>query len=124
MFKKWRQRKQFKKEQELWWSIPEEWYFDVEYHTDDSCHSQHIYFASLKAAHYWSKTSNVYIVAVTDRQGNRIVTDWTGYTGAGSISLWNNMGRSVLYLRDGHNDLWIPRTSKYAKFAKEKKCIY
>ena len=126
MFKKWRQRKQFKKDQELWQSIPEEWYFDVEYHTDISSYSQHLYFASLKAAQYWyfTESSHIYIVAVTDRQGNRIITDWTGYTGTGSITLSNDMGKSVLYLRDGHNDLWLPRTNKRVKIAKEKKCIY
>lgn len=126
MFKKWRAYRRFKKEQELWQSIPDEWYFDVEYHTDSSCYSQHLYFASLKAAQYWyfTESANVYVVAVTDRQGNRIITDWTGYTGAGSISLWNDMDRSVLYLRNGHNDLWLPRSNKRAKTAKEKKCIY
>ena len=125
MFKKWREHKQFKKERELWQSIPDEWYFDVEYHIDDSCYTQHMKFPSLKSAEYWCSTNQgIYVLAVTDRQGNRIITDWTGYTGAGSISLWNNMDRSVLYLRDGHNDLWLPRTNKRAKNAKEKKCIY
>lgn len=125
MFKKWRQRKQFKKDQELWQSIPEEWYFDVEYHDNFSCYSHHLQFSSLKAAHYWYiTTAGVYLVAVTDRQGNRIITDWTGYTGAGSIALSNDMGKSVLYLRDGHNDLWLPRTNKRVEIAEEKKCVY
>lgn len=125
MFKKWREYKQFKEERELWESIPDEWYFDVEYYVDESCYAQHMKFSSLKAAEYWCFTSRgIYVLAVTDRQGNRIITDWTGYTGAGSISLWNDMDRSVLYLRDGHNDLWLPRTNKRAKNAKEKKCIY
>ena len=121
MFKKWKLRKQFKKERELWESIPDEWYFDVEYYTDDSCYTKHMHFSSLKGAEYWYSTSQgVYILVVTDRQGNRIITDWTCYSGAGSISLWNSMDRSVLYLRDGHNDLWLPRTNKRAKNAKEK----
>ena len=125
MFKKWREYKRFKKEQELWQSIPDEWYFDVEYYTDDSCYAQHMKFSSLKAAEYWCLTSQgIYVLIVTDRQGNRIITDWTNYIGAGSISVWNDVDRSVLYLRDGHNDLWIPRTNKRAKNAKEKKCIY
>ena len=125
MFKKIKTRRRFEKEQELYWSLPNEWYFDVEYHNNFSCYSHHLQFSSLKDAHYWYiTTSGVYLVAVTDRQGNRIITDWTGYTGAGTIDLWNNWGRSVLYLRDNHNDLWLPSSNPRAKNAKQKKPIY
>lgn len=117
MFKKFRAYLAAQKRRADYLNINDTWYFDIEYHTNFSCYSQHIQFASLRDAEYWYyKTSGVYPVALTDRQGNRIITDWMGMSGAGTIKLWNDMDRSVLDLREERNDLWLPNTNKRTKY--------
>lgn len=116
-------RKTIERKQEEYWNCKGFWYFCIEYYKDFANTPSHMYFESLRDAEYWAKTDrhSSYILCVTDRQGNRIITDWTGYTGAGSIDLWTNcMGRQVLDLRENRNDLWVPQDSKRAKGANEK----
>jgi hypothetical protein len=117
-----RKKKMFKQEQEVYWDCTGEWYFKIEYYEDFSTTPSYMYFESLRDAEYWARTDRhaSYILCLTDRQGNRIITNWTGFTGGGAISSWtNSMGRQVLDLREGHNDLWVPQNSKRAKNAKE-----
>lgn len=97
------------------------WYFDIEYQEDWSSTTSHMYFESLRNAEFWARNARFcYILCITDRQGNRILTDYSSYAGAGTINMWTNlMGRSVLDLRKGHNDLWVPKDSKRARGATE-----
>lgn len=118
-----RKNRMLKREREMYWECSGEWYFRVEYYEDFANTPSYVYFESLRDAEYWAKTDRraSFILCVTDRQGNRIVTDWTGYTGAGTVDLWTNvMGRQVLDLRKGHNELWIPSNSPRAKEVKAK----
>lgn len=118
MFKKFRAYLAAQKMHADYLNINDTWYFDIEYHRTTGCYSKHVRFASLRDAEYWYyHTRNISVVALTDRQGNRIITDWTGMSGAGTIKLWNDMDRSVLDLREEHNDLWLPNTNKRAKYA-------
>jgi len=116
-------KRMLERERENYWDCSGEWYFKVEYHEDFAPAPSYMYFESLRDAEYWARTDRraSFILCVTDRQGNRIVTDWTGYADAGTVNLWTNvMGRQVLDLRKGRNNLWIPKDSKRAKNAKEK----
>ena len=115
-----KKRRQFERERDEYLSCESVWYFDVEYYEDWSNHPTHMKFESLRAAEYWVKTSNCVsgIVCVTDRHGNRIVTDWTGYAGAGTMKVWTQaMKRCVLDLREGCNTIWVPDTDRRAKNA-------
>lgn len=117
-----RKKRMFEREREEYWDCAGEWYFKVEYHEDFANTPSYMYFESLRDAEYWARTDRraSFIMCVTDRQGNRIVTDWTGYAGAGTIDLWTNtMGRQVLDLRKGRNNLWVPKGSPRAKGANE-----
>lgn len=118
-----RKKKVFEKEQEQYWSCAGVWYFKVEYFEDWANSPSYMYFESIRDAEYWYRHAShiSMIVCLTDRQGNRIVTDWTGYAGAGTINMWTNcMGRQVLDLREDYNALWVPNDSKRAKNANEK----
>ena len=117
-----RKKKMINRQQEEYQSCKSVWYFCVEYHEDFANTPSFMYFESLRDAEYWAKTDRhaSFILCVTDRQGNRIVTDWTGYASAGTVDLWTNtMGRQVLDLREGRHYLWVPKDSKRAKEAKE-----
>ena len=107
------------REQEAYWACKRFWYFRVEYFVGMASATSFMYFDSIHDAEYWYKNTRcVSLLALTDRQGNRIITDWTGMSGVGTIKLWTDMGRQVLDLRNGHNDLWVPSDSKRAKEAK------
>lgn len=115
------EKKAFEYEQKKYLECESVWYFRIEYHLEfGGVH--YVYFDSIREAEYWARTADreIWIACLTDRQGNRIVTDWTGYAGAGSVDLWTNtMGRQVLDLREGKNNLWVPKDSKRAKEAKK-----
>lgn len=118
-----RKKKILEHECKAYWDCKSEWYFRVEYHKDFASTPSYMYFESLRDAEYWARTDRhaSFILCVTDRQGNRIITDWTGYTGAGTISLWTDtMGRQVLDLREGRNNIWVPNNSPRAKNANKK----
>ena len=118
-----RKKKAFEKEQKQYLSCTGVWYFKVEYFEDWADSPSYMYFESIRDAEHWYKHTNhiSMIVCLTDRQGNRIITDWTGYAGAGTVDVWTNcMGRQVLDLREGRNNLWVPKDSRQAKNAQEK----
>jgi len=96
------------------------WYFRIEYYENWCGNPKFMYFESLRDAEYWIKNTSGLdlILCLTDRQGNRILTDWIG-SGAGPVNLWTDvMGRQVLDLRKGENVLWVPANSIRAKKAK------
>ena len=118
-----RKKRMLKREREMYWECSGEWYFCVKYFEDFANTPSCMYFESLRDAEYWAKTDRraSFILSVTDRQGNRIITDWTSHTDTNSIELWNNLtGRQILDLRKGHNELWVPSNSPRAKEVKVK----
>ena len=120
-----KKRRVLERQQREYYECESIWYFDVEYYEDIDIHPHHMKFNSLQDAEYWVKHSGCVscVCVVTDRMGNRIITDWSGYTGAGTIKLWTEtMGRSVLDVRTGHNELWVPSTDKRAKNAHKRVC--
>lgn len=85
-----RKQREIEAQERLYYTCKYEWYFDIEYLMDTACYSTHIQFESLREAEYWVKTSssNFIIIAVTDRAGNRIITDWSGNINKNELKVW------------------------------------